>query len=220
MEEDQVHWPNKRNRPFGRQREPSQRQPRSASSSDADRFFEHLHDEAIELAYRDGYYFAAENLAYDLLSADGLKVAQPEREFYGVRLPLLYCYRHYLELALKDQIDLWSRVSNLKRDDRLDTEHGLMRLWNEVKRHQSRATSNAEKSDETIASVERCLNEFHQYDPTSQSFRYRRGVTGNTHDDQIPETDLCKLIRTMKGLKNFFDVQHDVVEQIEANRND
>lgn len=220
VDEVQIPWPNSGNGPFVRRRAPSHRRRKNACRSEADGFFAHLHDQAMDWAYLDGYFFAAENLAYDLLNAEELKATQREREFYGVGLPMLYCYRHYLELALKDQIDLWSRVSHLPRRARLDTTHALMPLWNEVKRHQARTTPGVENGDKTIAGVERSMNEFHQYDPKSQTFRYRLNVAGNKHDDQLPKTDLRNLIRTMRGLKNYFDVQHDVVERIESNRED
>ncbi|MGD8451946.1 MAG: hypothetical protein PVJ57_09020 [Phycisphaerae bacterium] len=171
-----------------------------------------------DLDYRNGWFRGGENLALDLLQQEDLKQIQPEREFRGVYLPMLYCYRHYLEVSLKFLIeDAHSIIGDsdcvhVKVD--LQKEHGLMPLWNEAKRQMVAALGEPpDPTDDTDKQVERLINEFHQFDPRSQTFRYRRDKRGRTQENSIPRTDLEQLVKTMRALRNFFGGVEDCVDQ-------
>lgn len=90
-----------------------------------------------------------------------------------------------------------------------------MKLWNEVKRHRTEVYGD-EKGDEIIDSVGRLMNEFNAIDPSPQTFHYRHDKVGATNDGRIPELEIRELMAAMRSLKNFFDTQDDVVDEIEV----
>mgnify|MGYP001588033989 CR=1 FL=1 len=216
-------WPNKKDRPFGPQ--PTSKTVRSTQrhlmpiGAGIVDLFRRTQDLVIEWDWRDGYFNAAENLAYDFLDRETIERGKPRREFNGIHLPLLYCYRHYLEVSLKHQVVLWSQVSRRRVAIDIGKEHGLMKLWNELEKHRKVFYGN-EQGNDTIDSVERDINMFNMFDPSSQTFRYRRDQSGKLHDERIPKLELRKLMRAMRGLKHFFDAQVDVVDEIEKYQQD
>ncbi|MFH1417471.1 MAG: hypothetical protein ABII12_04195 [Planctomycetota bacterium] len=157
--------------------------------------------------HREAWFWAGHNLARDIVQQGELKKWDPTREFRGLLLPMLYCYRHYLELALKHLIEELGSLSRFHSTLDLTKTHRLMQLWNAAKG----LASNLFDDDENDKNVERLLNEFHQFDPSSQTFRYRRDKHGRPHDDSIPSPDLLELIRVMKGLRNYFEHWKDRV---------
>lgn len=64
-----------------------------------------MHESITEWNWRDGYFNAAENLVYDLLNREELERSEPRRALDGVHRPLLFCFRHYLKVSLKHQIE-------------------------------------------------------------------------------------------------------------------
>lgn len=42
---------------------------------------------------------------YDLLNREELERSEPRRALDGVHRPLLFCFRHYLKVSLKHQIE-------------------------------------------------------------------------------------------------------------------
>lgn len=167
--------------------------------------------------HRDGFCFAADNLIRDLLFQEQLKKHDPEREFYGVLFAVLYCYRHYLEVTLKHLISIYAPYSV----DVLDSEvqdlkktHNLMKLWNQLKRMMIEV--NGENHDRhERAVVESVINDFNRVDPNSQMFRYSHDNSGNRTRDGVPSTDLVKLMKGMRSLRTYFDVQDDVVDALQ-----
>jgi hypothetical protein len=197
---EEYSWPNRKDRPF-KPRPPKRDQAGFLVEPTAESYFD---DEMWDARYRDGYFWAAENLARDLLNSEALKREDPDREFLGVHLPMLYCYRHYLEVSLKRLIFIWAPLSQLNVRKGLDKEHGLEPLWNEAKRHGEEVFGPPDPNSETDSAVEQCIIAFHELDPTSQTFRYRRDLSGRPHEGQIPPADLQQLMRTMRGLHNYF----------------
>ena len=216
--EENFDWPSRKHRPFTPK---PQQQKRAADTpsrrSAGDSFREYWHNLTWDSNFRDGWFWGGENLARDLLQQPALQQVDPEREFHGVYLPMLYCYRHYLEVSLKFLIEDAHSVTyesdcvDIKID--LQKEHGLMPLWNEAKRQMAAALGEpTDPSDDSDKQVERLINEFHQFDPSSQTFRYRLDKQGRPQEDSIPPTDLEQLIKTMRGLRSYFSGTQDAIE--------
>lgn len=197
-------WPNRKDRPF-RSKPPQVRQPKPVPTSAAEQVFQEMEDLHWDYEYRDGYFWAGENLARDLGDRETLEKDGTGRRLDGVYLPMLYCYRHYLEVSLKYMIKILKPLSGLDAAIDLQKEHGLMPLWNEAKRHM-KGTVDAPKggSDDADKNVERLINEFHRIDASSQTFRYRRDKHDRPQEGSIPSIDLDQLINVMRGLRNYF----------------
>ena len=73
--------------------------------------------------YRDGYYLCANEAATSLRLRNGDNRSA---------MPILFLYRHYLEVALKDALDC-SKVFDLSQSEK-KCGHGLLVLWAEAKR--------------------------------------------------------------------------------------
>lgn len=77
----------------------------------------------------------------------------------GLVLPILFCYRQYLELRLKDII---SKVHTFEETgDSFRRNHDISELWDIMK---AKALSEASEEEESFEIVEGCLMEFHSLD--------------------------------------------------------
>jgi hypothetical protein len=139
----------------------------------------------------DGYMYAGEAL----IDASNSKPYQRNSLIY----PILFCYRHGLELALKWIITQYGGAAGVSAP-RLD--HDLWKLWESCK-----AVFEYSNTDvgEDIQAVEKIIKNFHDLDKSGESFRY----SANRRGDLIPlpngPKDLGNLRGVMKGVANFFD---------------
>ncbi|MFA5746799.1 MAG: hypothetical protein WC926_01855 [Candidatus Paceibacterota bacterium] len=86
--------------------------------------------------------------------------------------PIVFLYRHYLEIRFKEII----KNGNSYLDNPVDNwGHGLTDLWNKV-RHIVRIRW-PETTDEDLQAICDCVNEFKEIDPKSTSFRYAKFST-------------------------------------------
>jgi hypothetical protein len=115
--------------------------------------------------------------------------------------PILYCYRHYIEVTLKEIVEnhgQWVGIILQKKD------HDLPRLWKLF--FQIALVYHNDPSDEAAVAVSGCIDEFAQVDPGSFAFRYARDKRS---DALIPlefgTIDLVNVLDVMNGLQNFFE---------------
>jgi hypothetical protein len=168
-----------------------------------------------ERAYRlgKGYKLAGDVLVQNL-------VGEPY-DHDNLVYPILFCYRHYVEITLKEIIEQhgrWAGVSLTKKD------HQLSDLW---KLFLQIATAyHNDPSDEAAVVVSYCINEFAQVDPASVAFRYARD---RKTDALIPlefgAINLVVLHDVMNGIANFFecanldfDHKRDMAAEIDEER--
>ncbi|MEW6543904.1 MAG: hypothetical protein AB1411_09875 [Nitrospirota bacterium] len=113
-----------------------------------------------------GYRQAAETLLHRFLTdPDG---TAGERD--SVVLPILFLFRHYLELRFKDIIVYGQVLSDERAQWRRG--HDLDRLWAEVQRLCSAIYGSPAPAE--FATIAECVSDLHQIDPNSESFRYGR----------------------------------------------
>ena len=147
---------------------------------------------------REGYYRAAEMLATQLV--------EKEREVWsGIVFPMLYCYRHFLELSLKAIIPDLARLAEHEVEVNLTKIHDLDLLWAEFRKHSRNAFSPHEDNEPTDDIVERCINEMNQVDKSSQAFRYATDKKGKLTTDDLPLVELKQLKKTMANLRQYFE---------------
>jgi hypothetical protein len=100
----------------------------------------------------------------------------PDRYFY----PILFLYRHYLELQLKNLIRLGYRlhdmVPNKQQKGTLD-KHYLDSLWRQTKDLIARTWLDENGGD--LKSLETAITAFHEIDGTGEAGRYYKDKKGN-----------------------------------------
>lgn len=191
MAQDVEHsWPKKGDRLFPKQERSSQTGAHLGDSWFTESDWEYL--------YREGWYEQASLTAQHLMDDSHLI-----RPFHGLQLPMLYSYRHYLELSLKAIIRDYSAIAGVPCPQIAGESHGLMPLWNKAKPLLKRQFPRS--SDPAPQIVETCLNDFHAIDCSSQTFRYSKDRNGKSTSDVLPKIDVAQLCKTMKNLHSFFD---------------
>lgn len=126
--------------------------------------------------------------------------------------PLLYNFRHYLELIMKDAI----RNFRITRDEINQSQigykkvHSLLSIWNKLKTYIDDTESN-----ECIA-FGKLIEELHNIDPNSFSFRY--SYKGNVDPDAALEpvfnnridVDIENLEKVIKKMHRFIEGINDL----------
>jgi hypothetical protein len=152
-------------------------------------------DAVDERAYRlgKGYKLAGDVLVQNL--------AGEPFDYDNLIYPILYCYRHYIELALKDIVEEHGKWVGVGLHDK---DHKLLELWKLFLRIAT--TYHNDPQDEAALAVSSCIQEFAQVDPGSFAFRYARH---KKTDSIIPldfgSIDLANLHDVMNGIANFFE---------------
>jgi hypothetical protein len=115
--------------------------------------------------------------------------------------PILYCYRHGLELAMKWIIGMYGRLASVYSADYLD--HDLWKLWVACKKVILEVGSD-DDSSEVLQAVEQVVKDFHDWDKFSMAFRYsndKNGVSLKLPDYPI---DLENIKKVMQAVRHFF----------------
>ena len=88
-------------------------------------------------------------------------------------MPVLNCYRNYIELKLKSIIE----ILGLIEDDgsTYDRIHNLKTLWEEAKAGMAKHIDDDVSDDEALRVVEECVMEMHRIDEAGVRFRYPEG---------------------------------------------
>ena len=116
--------------------------------------------------------------------------------------PIVFLYRHYLELRLKTLI--WDGdAMDAQPARRLDNEHGLTSLWHELRPILEKRFSDCPQSE--LDAVEQVLREFGNLDPKSQAARYPIDKSGNPCNLLGIKINLKKFAETITRAANFLD---------------
>lgn len=126
--------------------------------------------------------------------------------------PILFNYRHALELALKWTIDRYGRYAGVRLAEE-ERDHDLWQLWKLCKAVIVQVGSEGD-GDETLRVVEQIVKDFHDLDKSAMAFRYsttKAGVSFKLPDGPV---DLENLNDVMEAVDNFFS---GVDGQLDAN---
>jgi hypothetical protein len=151
--------------------------------------------------YSEGYKKAAETL-YKLCE---------ESSYHNnsIVYPLIFNYRQYCELRLKELIIMGYKYLDQPKD--FKDEHHLSNLWNV---YRNEILKNVENSIDINAldNVERIINQFNNKDPKSMSFRYpvTKGPI-RTESVTMNSIDLKNFKEIMDKLVYFFEWQWDML---------
>lgn len=134
--------------------------------------------------YMEGFRRAAKRLA--------LQVCEEGREQDYLVYPILYCYRHHVELALKSMIGLMLDLAEAEPDQQCKNAmegHRVDTLWVVCKRyfkHENIKHFGLTIPREDLKGIDSYIRQLHEVDPDSQAFRYDRSKDGTKIS--IPET--------------------------------
>src|SRR5436190_6431658 len=117
-----------------------------------------------------------------------LGVASVEETGHGhdyLVYPILFSYRHFIELSLKEIIRNARRL--LDKQGSVPETHNLAHLWNTA---EPLLMEIEEGSALTYRDVRACLARFDEMDPTSEAFRYPANRSGeDALPDDLPNLD-------------------------------
>jgi len=159
--------------------------------------------------YSEGYKQGAEAL-YEKYLND---------EFYKQWLvyPLIFNYRQYIELRLKELITMGYKYLNMDTDFR--DIHDLKKLWDT---YRADILPRIHEVDaDTISNVDRIISEFNNIDPGSFSFRYPVTRGPNRLPTLTMRTiDITNFKETIDKLAKFFEYEWDTIDNYQDLKND
>ncbi|MDB5343968.1 MAG: uncharacterized protein JWP89_2345 [Schlesneria sp.] len=124
-------------------------------------------------------------------------------------MPAMYCYRHYIEMILKWNLQCggaWKLTSVTEAE--LTKEHSLHRLWNGAKPVIQTLWSSL--NPETLDSVQRLILDMHTIDETGQNMRYAADKHDNHTLAKVPDVvSLDHLQEMALKLYRFFEKLED-----------
>ena len=135
--------------------------------------------------------------------ADALaqSVSRGDATLDTVILPIIFLYRHYIELLLKEAVETARAAQG--EEIGYPKHHNLKNLWAEAK-DLIRQHYGVDAPRE-IDFVDPCIEELHQHDPESFSFRYPTDKDGNINLRGLSHINLRNLYETMDRIASFFD---------------
>lgn len=149
--------------------------------------------------YRVGYLDTARDTASALRKRDGTNASA---------MPVLYLFRHYVELALKDILAAGGAFAIDFADKKFG--HDLTALWNEV----GKVLDNFRF--EATADQHSAINELVELDARADAFRYALDRAEQQQFERIGSVDLDALLTAIDDLSMFFEGVLDKLEEAES----
>lgn len=134
-------------------------------------------------------------------------VASTQMDQDSLVYPIMFSYRHYLELTLKRLIV--DARSLLGHSGKYPTGHNLLSLWRECRPMLDEIFPD---SNEPHAVIETNIKAFMEVDPKSTSYRYsvdKDGKPMKTHKARVP---LANVALVMEKLANLFSGTIDAID--------
>ena len=122
--------------------------------------------------------------------------------------PILFNYRHAIELAMKWVIKMYGRYSTVQIDD--FEHHNLWKLWCLCKK----IIVEVRSEDEAVPVVEQVIKDFHDLDSSGQTLRYANSKGGTPVALPDYPIDLPHIRDVMEGLAHFFDGVHAQLDDV------
>jgi hypothetical protein len=135
------------------------------------------------------------------MAADWVVERAKEYEVDYVVFPVVFLYRHYLELRLKE---LW-RASGTLLDEPYEppTTHHLRELWNVVRPRLEKVWPGYRPQD--LEAIQEKIDQFEEFDRKSYAFRYPVDTRGRSTLQQRKAINLRQLKDNMDGIATVLD---------------
>ena len=152
-------------------------------------------------SYAEAFKGAGDKIIGEL--ARGEDTAHPDIYFF----PIVFLYRHCLELKMKSIIRLGVNLKFISQDENLLKvlgSHNLHSMWNKVKEAITKYWPDGPEDE--LQSAERIILDFHRIDNTGQNLRYSENKEGaKTIKQMPPSVQLLNLKDVFEKIYNFFD---------------
>lgn len=146
-----------------------------------------------EVAFIEGYRLAADTLV------EHVKETGRSQDF--LVYPIVFLYRHYLELLLKQIIVDGRELLDSKTG--FPTHHRLSDLWNEAKGLTRRTWKTQDPPE--MSKVDHVIAEFARLDPDGESFRYAFKKDGQSTLPPIQHINLRHLADSLRGVSQLLE---------------
>jgi len=143
--------------------------------------------------YAEGYKKAS-----DLLVTH-IQINQVDQDF--LVYPIVFNYRQYLELKLKDILLVAQKVFN--KTFILPIHHDINMIWKDVREIIEQNWSDTPKKD--LNQVGKLINEFSNADKISMAFRYPIDKSGDVHLKNICHINLRNLKEHIENISTLLD---------------
>ena len=117
--------------------------------------------------------------------------------------PMVYLYRHYVELMLKEFLLSAKRAGLIQLPENWECNHNLKKLWDRIHPLLGELFPNEPERDATNA--KRLIYELHTRDQFSQEFRYPTSREGKGHLADMERLDIDNFFDAMRRLAGFLD---------------
>jgi len=153
-------------------------------------------------------------LAYALgykLAADAVVQHVEEHRRYQDFLvyPVVFLYRHYIEIRLKEIVTQGSIL--LASPKRAPKTHNLQNLWGHARRTLEELSLGEPVEDSEA--VEELIGQFHEVDPSSTAFRYPRDTRGHGSVCGMQTVNLRHVATLMKDSGAYLDAACDWIAE-------
>jgi len=181
------------------------------------------HFDTREFGYIRAYKMSADILVNHLYRDDaGWNHAEHDLLVY----PILFIYRHIIELQLKSLLALGHQLDGSEFPEKEMNSHNLNILWRKFSEYIHKHYPQETKEDSFI-SVQRIINQLHQTDPSGFAFRYHTNKERSELSfSGIDRIDLANVGGIMEGVYNWlaagidmFTNDLDIKRDIEATFN-
>ena len=133
----------------------------------------------------------------------------PDR--HSLVYPILFTFRHAIELAMKWVILNYGRHSTVEIGD--FQHHNLWRLWCTCRQ----ILAEFDVGGEDISAVEQIIKDFHDLDASAIAFRYGYSRDGTLVELPSYPIDLSNIQDVMKGVGHFFNGVDGVLQEYCSN---
>ncbi|MBD1567508.1 hypothetical protein [Vibrio sp. S12_S33] len=119
-------------------------------------------------------------------AADALvkKIIKNHSEIDYLVYPIVFLYRHHIELQLKNIIELNIQLHD--SNDKVTPTHKIKDLWPQVKGYYRKLNNRSNQKE--ISFIDKIMDELCTIDPESMNFRYSK-----TRSGEIPNKDLKQI---------------------------
>lgn len=158
-----------------------------------------------EYDYASAYKEAADELVRGVLD----QRLAPDSAVY----PILFLYRHYIELILKGIVAIGAKLE--KATVSYEKIHAINDLWRKARARLEQAFPEAEKTDTDI--VEQCIREFATWDASGEASRYARRKNGASTWNGTKQLNLANMRDVMSRMAGLLDGSYEgMCEQLQC----
>ena len=158
--------------------------------------------------YIEGYVEAANIISKHVIDHD--------RMLYILIYPLIFLYRHSIELGLKRILNKGGNLFN--QEVSIKMTHRLDNLWITAKGIILKIQPSIEKKE--LDAMGDLVMEFMEYDPTSTTFRYSTTKDGIAINTGLEVVNVRNLSKVMEGIFNFISGTNALIDDLNSNRGD